>query len=385
MKWSKCINEISQSNLNVDLIKQLTDESKFNKKRTSLNHAQKSPNVGHRSRIKNRPTFGVKLEQCPLLDDIPLVVVMCCTIVEDRLEVDGTGIYRRNGNKPIVDQLEEELNKNVELLSQNHDCELMKDVKNVASVLKSFFRKLPEPLFTDALYDAFIDTSNIKDDQTKVKKIRNLLIGLPQHHYSTAKYLMRHLNRVANSTNTRMDSKNLATVIAPNLIRSTMATLINDVKDLNNQCSLVDLLISRYELFFEKSAEDISQSLPNIINAEESLTPNTQPTDLTKLFALNQSLDEAALKNKSFFASLKGWNEAQKSSKENVSYGTTDFSASPLNRTDPVIRYESQQSPSKVHKSRKDRLEMNPSSKTKNRRHTTTTSGGAQFDDSFEQ
>ena len=73
------------------------------------------------------------------------------------------------------------------------------------------------------------------------------------------------------------------------------------------------------------SAEDISQSLPNIINAEESLTPNTQPTDLTKLFALNQSLDEAALKNKSFFASLKGWNEAQKSSKENVSYGTTDF------------------------------------------------------------
>ena len=72
---------------------------------------------------------------------------------------------------------------------------------------------------------------------------------------STAKYLMRHLNRVANSTNTRMDSKNLATVIAPNLIRSTMATLINDVKDLNNQCSLVDLLISKYEIFFEKSGK----------------------------------------------------------------------------------------------------------------------------------
>ena len=68
---------------------------------------------------------------------------------------------------------------------------------------------------------------------------------------------MRHLNRVANSANTRMDSKNLATVIAPNLIRSTMATLINDVKDLNNQCSLIDLLISRYELFFEKSGKHL--------------------------------------------------------------------------------------------------------------------------------
>ena len=57
------------------------------------------------------------------------------------------------------------------------------DVKNVASVLKSFFRKLPEPLFTDEYYDAFIETSTIKDDQTKIKRIRNLLIGLPQHHY----------------------------------------------------------------------------------------------------------------------------------------------------------------------------------------------------------
>merc|ERR1712150_262842 len=230
---------------------------------------------------------------------------------------------------------------------------------------------------------------------TKIKRIRNLLIGLPQHHYSTAKYLMRHLNRVANSTNTRMDSKNLATVIAPNLIRSTMATLINDVKDLNNQCSLVDLLISRYELFFEKSAEDISQSLPNIINAEDSLTPNTQPTDLTKLFALNQSLDEAALKKTSFFASLKGWNEKSASSstqasKENVS--STEFSS--LNRTDPVIRYETQGSPSKVHKSRKDRLEMNPSSKSKSNNSSSSsrrnTNGGGvttqpQFDDSFEQ
>ena len=88
-----------------------------------------------------------------------------------------------------------------------------------------------------------------------------------------------------------------------------------------------------YNFLFFLLAEDISQSLPNIINAEDSLTPNTQPTDLTKLFALNQSLDEAALKNKSFFASLKGWNEKSASSstasKENVS--STEFSGWCLN------------------------------------------------------
>ena len=74
---------------------------------------------------------------------------------------------------------------------------------------------------------------------------------------STAKFLIRHLSTVAQSENTRMDSKNLATVIAPNLIRSTTGTLINDVKDLNNQCSLVDSLISKYDWFFELSNDDI--------------------------------------------------------------------------------------------------------------------------------
>ena len=66
----------------------------------------------------------MKLEACPLCDGVPLVVVLCCELIEARLEQDGTGIYRRNGNKPIVDQLEEEMNKTIETFTKDH--ELMK-------------------------------------------------------------------------------------------------------------------------------------------------------------------------------------------------------------------------------------------------------------------
>ena len=66
---------------------------------------------------------------------------------------------------------------------------LKKDVKNVASVLKSFFRKLPDPLFTDEYYTDFIKTSLIKDEAQKMKAIRSLLVGLPQHHYRLGYYL----------------------------------------------------------------------------------------------------------------------------------------------------------------------------------------------------
>ena len=57
-------------------------------------------------------------------DDVPIVVRICCHVIEQRLEQDGTGIYRRNGNKPIVDQLEDEMNKNIETMKSDH--ELMK-------------------------------------------------------------------------------------------------------------------------------------------------------------------------------------------------------------------------------------------------------------------
>ena len=50
-------------------------------------------------------------------------------------------------------------------------------------MLKSFFRKLPDPLFTDEYYTDFIKTSLIKDEAQKMKAIRSLLVGLPQHHY----------------------------------------------------------------------------------------------------------------------------------------------------------------------------------------------------------
>ena len=63
-------------------------------------------------------------------------------MIEQRLEQDGTGIYRRNGNKPIVDQLEDEMNKNIETMKSDH--ELMKGQGQIFS--PDFLRTLTLPL-----------------------------------------------------------------------------------------------------------------------------------------------------------------------------------------------------------------------------------------------
>ena len=101
------------------------------------------------------------------------MVSLCCGIIESQLETDCHGIYRTAANERIKNEVEEEMNKSME---NAHALEQLRDVKICASVLKSFFRQLPDPLFTDKLYPAFIEAAGIADDVTRLKIIRNLII-----------------------------------------------------------------------------------------------------------------------------------------------------------------------------------------------------------------
>ena len=54
----------------------------------------------------------------------------------------------------------------------------------VSSLLKSFFRKLPEPLFTAELYGSFIEASKIEDAAARLGALKKLLHNLPEVKYS---------------------------------------------------------------------------------------------------------------------------------------------------------------------------------------------------------
>ena len=109
---------------------------------------------------------------------IPLIVEICCGLVED-MGLEYTGIYRVPGNNAMVSLLQDQLNKGVDINPAEEVralqirsgggggggvgfmCRLSlllcvccrsqkwQDLNVVSSLLKSFFRKLPEPLFTN--------------------------------------------------------------------------------------------------------------------------------------------------------------------------------------------------------------------------------------------
>ena len=117
------------------------------------------------------------------------------TLNGSRIALDYEGIYRKNGGaaqSKLITQLFERGDYSAfDLL----DMERFNDIGSVTSVLKSYFRTLPNPLLTFALHDEFIFASSIQDPVIKCAKYADLVKQLPTEHYYTLRTLMLHLHR----------------------------------------------------------------------------------------------------------------------------------------------------------------------------------------------
>jgi len=158
--------------------------------------------------------ISVPLEECPICIDndleVPYLVKVCCDIVNERgLEI--VGIYRVPGNNAAVTYLTEQVNKGVQAFAL--DDHRWQDVNVVSSLLKSFFRKLPDPLFTMDMYSMFIEASKIDQPHRRLEELRRLVHDLPDMHQETLRYVTQHLCNVAeHSSINKMEVRNLAIV-----------------------------------------------------------------------------------------------------------------------------------------------------------------------------
>jgi hypothetical protein len=141
---------------------------------------------------------------------IPCVVTRCIEEVELR-GMDMEGIYRKTGGNSQVKMLQDGFDKNENLDISDPDI----DITAVTSVLKQYFRKLPNPLLTFEVYDRILETNGmyppentcrrtfadialaIMNDTEKCDHLRKTFNYLPQKHRDCLEFLMFHLARVA--------------------------------------------------------------------------------------------------------------------------------------------------------------------------------------------
>ncbi|XP_063156824.1 rho GTPase-activating protein 23 [Candoia aspera] len=244
---------------------------------------QKAPwgiNLMKKSKKPAPRAFGIRLEDCQPAPDnkkVPLIVEACCKVVEDK-GLEYMGIYRVPGNNAVVSSLQEQLNKGAAEI--NLQDERWQDLNVICSLLKSFFRKLPEPLFTDDKYNDFIEANRIEDASERMKTLRKLIRDLPSHYYETLKFLVEHLKTIADhSEKNKMEPRNLALVFGPTLVRTSEDNMTDMVTHMPDRYKIVETLIQHSDWFFsdreekgEKTPvdEQEAQSMPNI----EYLLPN---------------------------------------------------------------------------------------------------------------
>lgn len=219
-------------------------------------------------------TFGVRLDDCPPAQTnrfVPLIVEVCCNVVEER-GLEYTGIYRVPGNNAAISSMQEELNsKGMTDIDIQEDK--WRDLNVISSLLKSFFRKLPEPLFTNEKYAEFIEANRTEDSVERLKELKRLIYELPDHHYETLKYLCAHLKKVSdNCEKNKMEPRNLAIVFGPTLVRTSEDNMTNMVNHMPDQCKIVENLIQQFDWFFTDDGDE-----DPVTTAEQESTVQSQP------------------------------------------------------------------------------------------------------------
>ncbi|KPJ17437.1 GTPase-activating protein CdGAPr [Papilio machaon] len=150
--------------------------------------------------------------------DVPQVLAECARAIERRGAVDG--IYRLSGGAALTQRLRAAFDAAGDT-PPDLAPPLQRDPHALASLLKMYFRELPNPLCTYQLYESFCSAVQQPDDAARLRAMTDTVVKLPPPHYRTLSYLMRHLRRVSLlSAATGMTARNMAIVWAPNLLRS---------------------------------------------------------------------------------------------------------------------------------------------------------------------
>ncbi|WPG98967.1 RhoGAP-domain-containing protein [Acrodontium crateriforme] len=198
-----------------------------------------------------RPIFGVALGELFARDQIavPMVVIQCILAV-DTFGLEVEGIYRMSGTASHVNQLRDQFNHNASQVDFRNPAAFNHDVNSVATLLKQFFRDLPDPLFTAAGYSHFIAAARLEDDNARRDALHQNINDLPDPNYATLRALVLHLNRVmSNESRNRMGASNLALCFAPSLMGQHTGSQIADA---SLQARVLDtILVNAIAIFDE--------------------------------------------------------------------------------------------------------------------------------------
>lgn len=202
---------------------------------------------------------------------IPMLIMTCARHIESKEDfLKAEGIYRKSGSQLLIEEIEREFAD----CGTNPSTELSRliaeDIHAVASVLKRYLRKLPNPVLTFQVYEPLMKVvrenrmmmnfplrnsgsrnPNSPQYVNALDTIIKVLSNLPTEHYDLLKFLGRHINTVTSYSEWNlMTLHNLSLVFAPGLIRDYSGD--KDIADMKERNYIVGFIFGNYKDIFGK-------------------------------------------------------------------------------------------------------------------------------------
>mmetsp|Transcript_8011 Transcript_8011/g.12177 ORF Transcript_8011/g.12177 Transcript_8011/m.12177 type:complete len:937 (-) Transcript_8011:40-2850(-) len=192
----------------------------------------------------NKQVFGVPLEELLAQEKpdngIPNVVRVCVENLEKH-SLKTEGLFRISPNKEDLNYLYKKFDSGYGDMVDFSKV----DINTLAELLKLYFRQLPEPLLTFALYDAIIEL----DESDDVQKV---LDQLPATNRKLLEYLMAFLIRVCHySEHNKMSASNVAIVFGPTLVRERVETLETSMR-MPKVVHGIEKIVNHYDKLFRE-------------------------------------------------------------------------------------------------------------------------------------
>ncbi|KAH6636656.1 hypothetical protein F5144DRAFT_188729 [Chaetomium tenue] len=195
-----------------------------------------------RKNVKKKGVFGVPLEViierdgAESTDGVGPGTLRIPAVVDDiissmkQMDLSVEGVFRKNGNIKKLGELVEKIDKEEQV-----DFSSTQAVQ-VAALLKRYLRELPDPLMTQKLYRLWLAAAKIQDEQKMRRCLHLTCCLLPKPNRDSLEILFCFLkwvgsfHQVDDESGSKMDIKNLATVIAPNVLfdRTKMSSFDNE-------------------------------------------------------------------------------------------------------------------------------------------------------------
>ena len=147
------------------------------------------------------------------------------------------------------------------------------DPHDVATLLKLYFRELPQPVVNHDVYSKVIAVARDTSGDDRREGVCSVIFGLPMQNLAVLGALLNLLQRIArNSTTNKMNSTNLATCFAPTILRAPEETSpVQVLADMQWAITAFRVLVDEAKRFSGQRSRENSKIEASSINSSTNL------------------------------------------------------------------------------------------------------------------